>query len=461
MAAELPANAPRAVALAQHVDTTRLGHGQMFAISAMWFALSVVWGGLLTLVVPTQVEDILRRQGLSSAEVTAQKGLFVGLVIAAGAVIALVVPPLVGAYSDQSTHRMGRRRPFVLVGVLITLAGLLGMITPPSMLIYGVFYLLLQFGSNTAVAAYQGLIPDLVPEQQRGHASGWLGMMTITGNIVGLLLGSVGLARAHSEDLLTAGQQWLVYGVIIAILVVFLGITLFGVRETPLAATTPRAGLGAILKSLWIDPRRYPDFAWVWITRFLVTMGFNTVQFFLLYFLQDVIGIGRDKLSTYGGFMFLGLLLSAAVTSIVSGRISDRKGRKPLIYAAGGIMALMGVAFIFLSTLPTPGFFPEAAFNTVFYIGIGFGIGYGTYQAVDWALGTDVLPNKETGAAKDMGVWHISFVLPQVLATLISGWLLYAFAAFEPTTRYGLVFAASILYFILGTVLVRNVRGAR
>jgi MFS family permease len=308
-------------------------------------------------------------------------------------------------------------------------------------------------------------MPDMVPNEQRGHASGWLGLMSILGNIVGLVLGGLGLSRAHADDLLTAQQQITVYGIMIAMLVVFLGITVFGVREKPLAPTGRKDSLGTMLRELWISPREYPDFAWVWVTRFLVTMGFNTVQFYLLYFLQDVVGVSRDAIAGHASIMYLGLLLSGAVSSIIGGRISDQKGRKPLIYFAGGLMSVAGVLFILyilLGAAPMPGLF-EGAFNTVVYIGIGFGIGYGTYQSVDWALGTDVLPNKETGAAAAMGVWHISFVLPQTLATVFAGSLLTgtANAGMAPGPRYALVFGMSIIYFILGTVFVRKVKGAR
>ena len=464
MAADAPATAAPAGAVKTRLET-HLGQVQFFAISAMAFALSTLWGSLLTLIAPIQVEDILRRSGLTAAEVEAQKPGALGLVVAAGAIVALIVPPLVGALSDRSTHRLGRRRPFIIGGILVTLAGLVVMMTPPSLLVYALGYLLMQAGSNAAGAAYNGIIPDLVPERQRGHASGWLGMMNILGNIAGLMLGSLGLMRAHASDLLTSSQQIGVYGWIMAVLLVFLVITFFGVRETPLPGPVTRQGLGTILRSLWIDPREHSDFAWVWITRFVVTMGFNTVQFYLLYFLQDVVGIARDQISSYAAAMYLGLLLSGAVAAIIGGRISDRRGRKPLIYLAGIIMTLAGIlfiAYIALNTIPSPGPF-LAVFNTVFYIGIGFGIGYGTYQAVDWALGTDVLPNKDTEAAKNLGVWHIAMVLPQSLATAIAGALLTqaAGAGIEAGPRYSLVFGMSIVYFILGTVLIRNVRGAR
>ncbi|HMA33311.1 MAG TPA: MFS transporter, partial [Chloroflexia bacterium] len=112
MAVELPAGPPQAIPAGTR-PAPYLGHGQMFAISAMWFALSVLWGSILTLIAPIQVEDILRRTGLSAADITQQKSFYLGLVVAAGAVVALVIPPIVGALSDRSTHRLGRRRPYI------------------------------------------------------------------------------------------------------------------------------------------------------------------------------------------------------------------------------------------------------------------------------------------------------------------------------------------------------------
>ncbi len=464
MSSEVTTHAP-AVPAPDEAALPHLSNGQLLAISAMPFALSALWGALGTLIVPLQVEDLLRRSGLTAQQVTDQKTAYLGLVVAVGALTALVVPPLVGALSDTNTARLGRRRPYVIGGVFITILGLLGMMTPANLGIYTAAYLLLQGGSNTAAAAYAGFIPDYVAPAQRGHASGWLGMMNLLGNIAGLLFGFFGLQRASADALLTDSQQQLTYGLLIVLTLVFLALTVVGVRERPLTGAVVRPSLLAILKSLWLDPRKHPDFAWVWITRFFITMGFNTVQFFLIYFLQDVVGIARDQLSKYGAYLYLGLLLSAAAAAIIGGRLSDRRGRKPLIYAAGAIMIVTATAFItyiVLQTVPLPGPF-LATFNTVFYLAIGFGFGYGSYQAVDWALGTDVLPNKETNAAKDLGVWHIAFVLPGSLATPLAGWLLTLAGSLGvgAASRYSLVFVMSIVYFVLGTVLVRNVRKAR
>jgi MFS family permease len=179
-----------------------------------------------------------------------------------------------------------------------------------------------------------------------------------------------------------------------------------------------------------------------------------------------VVGIGRDEVQNYAGYAFLGLLLAGAIASIIGGWLSDWHGRKPLIYLAGGVMsgaALAFIAYMVLNNAALPGPFAIGGFNTVFYCGVAFGIGYGIYQSVDWALGTDVLPSGDAEAAKEMGVWHIALVLPQSLATLISGGLLTwtAGMGLSSNERYSLIFGIPIIYFVLGTILVRNVRGAR
>lgn len=469
MASEVSSEPPSSVldAISQsRGDPAHLSNARLFAISTMAFALSALWGGVLTLIAPIQVEDILRRSGLAPEQIAADKSTALGLVVASGALVALVVPPFAGALSDRSTHRLGRRRPFMIGGILLTIAGLAVMIAPPNLVAYGLGYLVMEAGSNTAAAAYSGFVPDLVPPGERGHASGWLVMMAILGNIAGLLLANFGLSLQPGQYLLTVGQQLLVYSVLMAILLGFLVVTVLFMRETALPGRVQRPHFVAMLRSLWVDPRKHTDFGWVWIVRFLMTMGFNTIQFFLVYFLEDVVGIPDSDKANYAAYLFLGLLISAAIASMVSGRVSDHRGRKPVIYLAGALMSIMAAAFIAYSvigTLTLPRFFPIAAFNIVFFIGIGFGIGYGSYTAVDWALGADVLPNKETDAAKDMGVWHIATVLPQSLATALSGWLLTitANAGMAAGLRYSLVFAVAILYFVVGTILISNVRGAR
>jgi MFS family permease len=210
------------------------------------------------------------------------------------------------------------------------------------------------------------------------------------------------------------------------------------------------------LKSL-IDPlikKDHQDFKWVWITRALVMLGFYIVQPNLYFYLRDVIKVPDPDGSTVG--MILLVLIGATITGLVGGHLSEKIGRKPIVYAANGIMAAMAMAFPFCT-----------GYASALTVAIIFGLGYGAYVSVDWALGTDVLPDK-AHAGKDMAVWHVAMVFPQAIAAPVAGYVLRYFG----TTRVGeveqyqhqgfqAIFAIAAVFLVLGAVLLRNVKGAR
>jgi len=97
----------------------------------------------------------------------------------------------------------------------------------------------------------------------------------------------------------------------------------------------------------------------------------------------------------------------------------------------------------------------------VYLLGVFFGLGFGAYQAVDWALACDVLPDREHGAAKDMALFHVSFTLPQVLAPAIAGQILFNLNQLQGNLGYRVVFGTAAVWFFLATVFVRMIRGVR
>jgi hypothetical protein len=112
-------------------------------------------------------------------------------------------------------------------------------------------------------------------------------------------------------------------------------------------------------------------------------------------------------------------------------------------------MAAAAIAFTLAARWPSPPF--------VFAIGALFGAGYGAYQAVDWALAIDTLPAGEA-AAKDMGIWHVSLVFPQMVAPLLTGLTLGALKGMSLVLGYTLVFIMTAMWFVLGTLFVRKIR---
>ncbi len=414
----------------------RMRQRDLFAISAYWFATNFHWGALLMIIMPSQIEQIIPEY----------KAKALGFILGIGAWVALVLPPIAGAFSDRCASRWGRRRPYMVTGVAVNLCGLFMMWSAGNLRgiwLYLIAYLFVQFGNNLATAAYSGVIPDLVPKEQRGEASGWMAAMVQTGTIFGAF---------SSGYMMDAGYVAGSYALIAVTLVLFLSITVVGMKEQPLETHPPPTDWLALFKTFWIDLRKYPDFAWVWVTRALVTLGMWTVQPHIQYYLGDVIGVEDPEKQT--GLLLGIALVGATVSSLIGGKVSDRIGRKRVVYLSNTIIAVVALGFPFSHSL-----------TTVYVLGTLYGLGFGAYYSVDWALACDVLPRKED-AAKDMGIWHISMVLPQTIAPFIAGPLLAYFGQSGTEGRYTLtgytvICSLAAFFLLLGAVLLRNVRGVR
>jgi MFS family permease len=443
------------------LPTKRLSTLQQLYLSAFWFSTNLLWGAILLVLVQSQVAVLVPE---------ALKGTGVGVVVGIGSLAGILVPPFMGAWSDRVRSRLGRRRPFMLVGTAVTLVALAGLAYFPFMAtgplwgftvafwLYVAAYLVANFSNNFATAPYSALLPDVVPVEQRGAASGWYGLMTLLGTGVGILLAGRVDHNAPVDQF--RGQIYLVYTIIGVILVIGTLISVFGTHEPPVTTAPKPFTWPEFWRSL-VEPFKSADFFWVFFTRLLVTMGIFTIEGFLPFYMADVVKdfsiFGAQLAASAEGavtFMLVGLLLFSVVSSVIGGQLSDKYGRKLLVYISGGVMALVAVALIVTHN-----------YLGALIIGAIFGIGYGAYTSVDWALATDVLPSMDD-AAKDMGLWHMALTIPQFLATPVAGRLLDTFqgvgkATGRPTLGYTVIFGLAIVYFFLGTFFVRKVKKAR
>jgi MFS family permease len=395
------------------------------ALCAYWFGFSFHWFFLLPILMP---EDVTRLVGETN------KGAALGWLAGGAALIPLLLPPFLGIWSD----RLGKRMIFLVYGTLANLLGLVVMLYAPSFVMYVLGYLLVQFGNSVASTPYTALIPDTVPEDDRGRASGVMGFFQLFSQIAG---GVAAFALGGSRD----GQYWVVIVVLaLTTLVTYLG--------TPEPKLQKRAEAMPNFKT-YLEPA-YADFRWVFLTRALSETGRFAVQPFLAFYLADVIGT-FDLFGTKieGAGLALTLLLvmlsvTAAITAVFSGGLSDRIGKRPIVMAASLAMAVAAGGF---------------AFSSSYVVAIGFalafGLGYGAFVSVDWALGTSVLPHPEHNA-RDMGVWHIALVFPQLFQGLF-GQVLDAGNADGKNGGYPILFGMAVVFYVLGGVLVARVRGVR
>src|SRR5579863_3760377 len=206
------------------ITLPKLRWTQILAISIFWLALNFHWAALGIIILPSQVFKMVG---------DANKGVALAFVLVPGAFVSLFANPLFGLLSDRTGGRLavwGRRRPYILIGTLINIGGLVWMALAPNIPSLAIAYVIVQFSNNAATAPFHALLPDIVPVEQRGLASGVMGLLSIVGTIGGVILAGIFIDASKP---LPAYQQglWLTYGIIIAVLVAFMLITIFSVRE--------------------------------------------------------------------------------------------------------------------------------------------------------------------------------------------------------------------------------------
>ncbi|HLZ56496.1 MAG TPA: MFS transporter [Ktedonosporobacter sp.] len=426
-------------------------------LNIFWLANQFHWQALLAVVIPSMVAKFLDPNN---------KDINLAIVVNAGTLVAVILNPLVGAISDYARFRMGRRRPYMIVGTILNVIGLVVFAFSPSwfppgtlLITFMLLFLLLQITNNLANSPWSAIIADNVPQHQRGLSSGFNGLFNLLGTAIGSIVAGV---IVNKNDALPVYRNEIVqiFLIIAAIQIIFVAWTVLTVKETPLPPERHVTfKLGAFLRKFFFKPSTYPDLSWVLLARFLVMMGIFSIYYFLQYYFDDVLGGPGVKTiffnTTFSGEFFNGalfqpmLLIVALPTSIFAGWASDHWGRKGLVYLSGAMMALVCLIFIFF----------QDQFAAVL-AGALFGIGYGAYTSVDWALTTDVLPPTDE-AGKFMGIWSAIGILPQVVGISVGGIVLQLLRTLPHHFGYTALFMLTVVYLALGTIVIKQVKGAR
>lgn len=407
-------------------------------LSALWLGLNFQSSALLPIVVPAQVLLLVDRGSVASSN----QALAVSALSVVAAIIAITVAPLAGALSDSLKTRFGRRRQLIVAGIVVALLGQAGLAATTPLLLFAAGFVIVQLGTNVATAAYQGMLPDRVAATERGAASGWLGLMTLLGSVgslatAGLLLGQVRSGPRFDSDIAHGALAF--YAVSAVVLLVSTAVTVGGVTERPLSAARAMRS--------WTEVLRYRPFLIVFMARALVMIGLTLFLTYIEYYLASITGAN----SFIGVTVAIALLalLGALTSSLVLGIVSDRVPRVNIVIGANLAMAAAAWVFVF-----APSQFPLAP------LGILFGLGYGAYLSVDWALAIDSLGGS-TNSARDLGIFTVSINLPTLIAPALGGLvILMADVSGHEAIAYRLVFTLAAISLMLGVVVVRRIRFA-
>ena len=415
----------------------RLRWYDYITLNLFWLGLNIRNTALGSIFMPYLV-------GLFAPE--AIKNSALGGMRAAGLVIAMLVQPAAGLLSDHSTSRFGRRRPYILVGALLDLVFLtvIALSRDYWTLLAGV--LLIQFSSNVSHGPLQALIPDLVPEDQRGRASAVKSLLELVPLVlVGLTIAKLVGAGELGWAFFATGASLLVVAVItvltvkevpltekptapfwppmLRVLGMLAGIIIgalaglvgggligglaglialpFAGQSTALAVGVGVGGavamIGAVIAGVWAgtlatlgqDARRQSSFTWWIINRLMFLAAATSIQGSVLYFVKFAFDLSDEAATSLTGTLTAVIGFFILVSALASGWVADRVGHRRLVGISGLVAAFGG--FLLLGTIWVPNL------PLVYVAGTFIGVATGFFMTSNWALGTDLVPAAEAG----------------------------------------------------------------
>jgi MFS family permease len=388
---------------------------QLVTLSIYWLGIQTIWGGLNITIIPGRLDDMSRDT----------QGTMLAIIMIAGAVAPIIIQPTIGVISDYTVTRWGRRKPFIVSGSLLDVVFLAGIAFNNDFVAMVAFYFLLQVSSNFAQGPFQGYVPDLVPAKQVGLASGLMGLMLTLGTIAGVGIATLG---GIFDNLALAT---LALGVVEVVTMVILVVTVDEGRAGPPRTRSWRA----IALSAWgRDILQQRTVLWLLLVRLLFLGAYNATLIAVGYFRRSHGMSDADADTTV--FLATAIVgVSTALAAIPGGRLSDRFGRRPVIWAAA---AIAGAGLLGVALAPSP--------QLAVASWVPFGIGMGTFLSADWALMADVIP-KET-AGRYMGILNAGTAMAGPVFIIVAGPIqdLVAAAVSDPAgPRAAMAVAAAFL----------------
>ena len=352
-----------------------------------------------------------------------QTGSNAGFLSSTRSLEGALIQPTVGALSDRTWTRLGRRRPFILVAIPLSALFFLAAGSASSLVQLAVLIFLFSIFFNTAVDPYAALLPDIAPLHQRGLLSGLATATQLISSVALLLLVASGSGNG-------AVPAW-TYDVVAAILVVSFGVTVLGVREqrerTEPAPTVERVPWRASLAAILVHRQavRYLG------TLFVYQFGLNAILPYLVLFITDEIHESQQT----GLILSATLLLVMAISAVVFGRLADRIGTRLVLALGWALLAASAVAGVLITTLP----------QTVAVVLLA-GVGNGAATAANWPLLTALIPPEKTGVFAGLKAAAESIAIP--LSVVVAAEL------FLPRFGYRGIFAMLAINIVLALVLL-------
>jgi MFS family permease len=344
---------------------------------------------------------------------------YISIMVSLSAIMGLVMMIVWGILSDNTRSKYGRRRPYLLMGVIAGIAMVFYGLSPSYILCLIIDVVIIGIASNAFLVAERALIPDTVDVDKRGRANGIINSISYIGLLIGvafLLLGNelFGIPDPRDPDATIITQQGhfvlLSVGGIVFSVVSIIGFLL--IREKPVAELPERKSFLTEVKQMfnYSELKSQKEFFKITFAFLIFQSGIASIMPFLFIF------IFAQGLSTLQ--LLLGIAIAfpiVFVATILLGRLSDRFGRKRFVPLS---MIIISAGFLIM---------PFASGNYIlFMIGLPFVL-VGVLALITplnaWAQ--DLLPIDKRG--KFTGILNIVNTVSQVIGASAGGVIAYIF----------------------------------
>ncbi|WP_297535633.1 MFS transporter [Thermococcus sp.] len=369
----------------------------------------------------------------------------IGAVLSLQGLMGIIVPILIGYYSD--IRRSNRRRtPFILVGGifagLVTLGVYFSYIAKVPLLAFATMLALFYFALYFYVAQYRSLLPEMFPSGERGRASGvitlfeWAGNLFLFGSLAFLIIKATKVTGLKNEihALIQANYMWIPFAVVAGFLMGSALIVYARVKEPVAPEEIPEEGLGEYLRSIVADR----DFLKFYSAQILWWMSFEFVAVFLFGILESV--LGTSDVTALGNAIMALFNVLVLVGAVVGGPLYDKIGRRKSILIGGIIFLIPFLA----------GWFVHTKVQITALIGLA-GIGWGMLMATSWPVIGDLLTKYEREAfnGRYYGFFEATKSFPILIAGLVGGAIVQAFG-----NNYRVLFPVGAIFVIIALPLI-------
>lgn len=335
-----------------------------------------------------------------------------------------------GALSDVTRTRWGKRKPYIVGGLLIQAVLFLVIANVTSISVIIGCWVLVAIAENAVAASMVAQQSDRIAPRWRGTASmcwgvGWTCCQVIT------IIASQFLDRPQLGMYVLTGIS----------LVLGLAHVLLMHEKSNLDEPRMNFDAGSLLSHFFLPIHGARDYYLALGGKLLMVIGGTCVGLYQLYIFTDYIHLDMPSTKVAMTTMTTISLITGIIFGVIAGPLADRFGRLKAPVAISVIF--IGIAAVF------PYFFPYAW--AMYAFGVISGVANGVYNSIDGALNLAVLPNKDT-AGKDLGIINFANTLSQIIGTAIAGGIITLFGT------YRAVFPASFLISLAGACLFFLIR---